>query len=103
MSDVELVPVDEDVAEAGYPVGALNQAILSSQEGFRSGLSEWEEGDNWTGGSPRGLADAVDRNATNAAIAFERGDYMAARKEVGDALNYLLFLRDLISVRGHHD
>ena len=99
ITDVDLVPVDEDVVEAGYPVGTLNQAILSSQERFRTGLTEWGEGDNWTDANPRELAVAVNRNARDAALAFVDGHHAEARQEIGDALNYLLFLRNLISVR----
>ena len=99
ITDVDLVPVDEDVVEAGYPVCALNQAILSSQERFRIGLTEREEGDNWTDGDPHGLAADVCRNAKGAVLTFEDGHHAEARQEIGDALNYLLFLRNLISVR----
>ena len=99
MTGVDLVPVDEDVVAAGYPVGELNQAILSSQEQFRIGLTEWGEGDNWTDANPRDLANAVERNARDAVLAFEDGNHAEARQEIGDALNYLLFLRNLISVR----
>jgi uncharacterized protein YegP (UPF0339 family) len=99
ITDVDLVPVDEDVVEAGYPVYALNQAILSSQERFRIGLTEREEGDNWTDGDPHGLAVAVHRNARSAALALDDGHHAEARQQIGDALNYLLFLRNLISMR----
>jgi hypothetical protein len=99
ITDVDLVPVDEDVVEAGYPIGALNQAILSSQERFRIGLTGWAEGDNWTDANPRDLANDVGRDARGAVLALEDGDHAEARKKIGDALNYLLFLRDRISVR----
>ena len=98
ITDVDLVPVDEDVIEAGYPVGALNQAILVSQERFRAGLPKWGEGDRWTS-APRDLANGVARNARGAVLELEDGNHAEARQEIGDALNYLLFLRDLISVR----
>ena len=98
ITDVDLVPVDEDVVEAGYPVGALNQAILVSQERFRAGLPKWGEGDRWTS-APRDLANAVGRDARGAVLALEDGDHAEARREIGDALNYLLFIRDRIRVR----
>lgn len=99
ITDVDLVPVDEDVVAAGYPVYALNQAVLSSQERFRIGLTEREEGDNWTDANPHDLAVAVHRNTRSAALALDDGHHAEARQEIGDALNYLLFLRNLISVR----
>lgn len=96
MSDMNLTPIDEDAVEAGYPVAELNETLDAAQEKFLWALADWPEGDNWSDKNPRRLARAVDRNARSAAFKMVDGDFMAARKELGDALNYLLFLQAIV-------
>lgn len=92
---METEPVDSIpryLVENGYPIEELNDALDLAQERFGWALEDHVSGDNWSEGNPANFADAVDRNIMRAVELARDEQYWESRVELGDALNYLLFM-----------
>lgn len=89
--------LEQDVVDAGYPVEELEELIGLSQEEFRESVSEFGPGQNWVDGDARDFQTDVDWNLQDAIDAAEYGQFDVANKHLGDAANYLLFLKAVIN------
>lgn len=88
--------LEQDVVDAGYPVEELDELIDLSQEEFRQSLTEFGPGQNWVEGDARDFRADVEWNLQDAIDAAEYGRFETANKHLGDAVNYLLFLKAVI-------
>jgi hypothetical protein len=103
MDETETIDIDPDIVGDGYPVEELNTVIDTSQFRFQLALEHHPKGDNWSGEDPRYFANAIGQNVGSAVTKFEEGDSIGAMDEIGDALNYLLFLQSAIELRSADD
>lgn len=88
--------LEQDVVDAGYPAEELDELIDLSQEEFRQSVTEFGPGQNWMDGDARNFQTDIDWNLQDAIDAAEYGHFDVANKHLGDAVNYLLFLKAVI-------
>jgi hypothetical protein len=88
--------VEQELVEAGYPIDELAELTDASQRQFEGVLESYPDGDNWSDSSARDFRADVVWNLQDTIDAAEYGQFDVASKHLGDALNYLIFLKAVI-------